>query len=129
METLQSQSEVISLHIPQTDLTNSMINKEFIEAMSHPFWLLNTARGAAVVTLDLVEGLKSQKIMGAGLDVLEYENRSFSSIFNQEKLPPELKYLMDAENVLLSPHVAGWTKESHLKLATTIVKKVKNIFS
>ncbi len=129
LETLQSQSEVISLHIPQTDLTNSMINKEFIEAMSHPFWLLNTARGAAVVTLDLVEGLKSQKIMGAGLDVLEYENRSFSSIFNQEKLPPELKYLMDAENVLLSPHVAGWTKESHLKLATTIVKKVKNIFS
>ena len=67
--------------------------------------------------------------MGAGLDVLEYETLSFSSIFNQEILPPALQYLMEAEHVLLSPHVAGWTQESHLKLATTIVKKVKNIFS
>ena len=128
-ETLQSQSEVISLHIPQTDLTKGMINKEFIDAMSHPFWLLNTARGSAVVTQDLVEGLQSQKIMGAGLDVLEYETQSFSSIFSHESLPPALQYLMEAENVLLSPHVAGWTRESHLKLATTIVEKVKNIFS
>ena len=97
--------------------------------MSHPFWLLNTARGSAVVTQDLVEGLQSQKIMGAGLDVLEYETRSFSSIFNQEILPPALQYLMEAEHVLLSPHVAGWTQESHLKLATTIIEKLKKIFS
>ena len=129
LETLQSLSEVISLHIPQTDLTKGIINKEFIDAMSHPFWLVNTARGSAVVTQDLVEGLQSQKIMGAGLDVLEYETLSFSSIFNQEILPPALQYLMEAEHVLLSPHVAGWTQESHLKLATTIIEKLKKIFS
>ena len=129
LETLQSQSEVISLHIPQTDLTKGLINKEFIDTMSNPFWLLNTARGSAVVTKDLVDGLQSKKIMGAGLDVLEYETRSFSSIFNQEILPPALKYLMEAEHVLLSPHVAGWTQESHLKLATTIIEKLKKIFS
>ena len=127
-ETLISQSEVISLHIPQTDLTRGLIDQEFIEAMAHPFWLLNTARGSAAVTKDLVTGLKSKKIIGAGLDVLEYETRSFSSIFNQENLPPALQYLMEAKNVLLSPHVAGWTQESHIKLATTVVDKIKKLF-
>ena len=96
--------------------------------MIHPFWLLNTARGSTVVTVDLIEGLKSKKVLGAGLDVLEYETRSFSSTFNEEKLPPALQYLMEADNVLLSPHVAGWTRESHVKLATTIVEKVKKLF-
>lgn len=127
-ETLISQSEVISLHIPQTDLTRGLIDKKFINSIVHPFWLLNTGRGSAVVTEDLVTGLKSKKIMGAGMDVLEYETRSFSSIFNQENLSPALQYLMEAENVLLSPHVAGWTQESHIKLATTIVDKVKKLF-
>ena len=127
-EKLQSQCEVISLHIPQTPQTRRMIDKKFIADMTHPFWLLNTARGSAVVTDDLVAGLKSKKVLGAGLDVLEYETRSFSSIFNEEELPPALQYLIEAENVLLSPHVAGWTRESHIKLATTIVEKVKKLF-
>jgi D-3-phosphoglycerate dehydrogenase len=127
-ETLISQSEVISLHIPKTDLTRGLIDKKFIDSMAHAFWLLNTGRGSAVVTKDLVTGLKSKKIIGAGLDVLEYETRSFSSIFNQENLPPALQYLMEAKNVLLSPHVAGWTQESHVKLATTVVDKIKELF-
>ena len=76
-EKLQSQCKVISLHIPQTPQTRDMIDKKFIADMGHPFWLLNTARGSAVITEDLVAGLQSQKIMGAGLDVLEYETRSF----------------------------------------------------
>ena len=128
LEKLQSQCEVISLHIPQNPQTRGMIDKKFIADMTHPFWLLNTARGSAVVTVDLVEGLKSKKVLGAGLDVLEYETRSFSSAFNEEELPPTLQYLMEADHVLLSPHVAGWTRESHVKLATTIVEKVKKLF-
>ena len=127
-KTLLAECEIISLHIPQTPLTRGMINKKFIAGMGHPFWLLNTARGSAVITEDLVAGLQSQKIMGAGLDVLEYETRSFSSIFNEKKLPPALQYLIEAENVLLSPHVAGWTGESHVKMAATIVEKVKKLF-
>ena len=127
-KTLQAECEIISLHIPQTPLTRGMIDKKFIESMDHPFWLLNTARGSAVITKDLVSGLQSQKIMGAGLDVLEYETQSFNSIFNGDELPWTLKYLMHADHVLLSPHVAGWTMESHVKLADTIVKKVKKIF-
>ena len=127
-KTLQAECEIISLHIPQTPLTRGMIDKKFIADMGHPFWLLNTARGSAVITEDLVAGLQSQKIMGAGLDVLEYETRSFSSIFNGDGLPSALQYLMEADHVLLSPHVAGWTRESHVKLATTIVEKVKKLF-
>jgi len=127
-KTLQAECEIISLHTPQTELTRGMIDKTFIANMAHPFWLLNTARGSAVVTEDLVAGLKSRKIMAAGLDVLEYETQSFSSIFKGGKLPPALQYLMEADHVLLSPHVAGWTRESHLKLATTIVEKVKKLF-
>ena len=127
-KTLQAECEIISLHIPQTPLTRGMIDKKFIADMGHHFWLLNTARGSAVITEDLVAGLQSQKIMGAGLDVLEYETRSFSSIFNGDGLPSALQYLIEADHVLLSPHVAGWTRESHVKLATTIVEKVKKLF-
>ena len=128
MEELMTKSEVISIHTPHTAITRGIIDYNFIEEMSRPFWLLNTARGSAVVTEDLVTGLKSGKIMGAGLDVLEYETRSFSSIFSDDKLPSALEYLMHAKNVILSPHVGGWTRESHIKLATTIVEKIKKIF-
>ena len=128
MEELMTKSEVISIHTPHTAITRGIIDYNFIEEMSHPFWLLNTARGSAVVTEDLVTGLKSGKIIGAGLDVLEYETRSFSSIFSDDKLPSALEYLMHAKNVILSPHVGGWTRESHIKLATTIVEKIKKIF-
>ena len=128
MEELMTKSEVISIHTPHTPLTRGIIDYKFIEEMNHSFWLLNTARGSAVVTEDLVTGLQSGKIMGAGLDVLEYETRSFSSIFNDDKLPLALEYLIQAKNVILSPHVGGWTRESQIKLATTIVEKIKKIF-
>ena len=128
MEELMTKSEVISIHTPHTPITRGIINYKFIEEMNHSFWLLNTARGSAVVTEDLVTGLQSGKIMGAGLDVLEYETRSFSSIFNDDKVPLALEYLIQAKNVILSPHVGGWTRESQIKLATTIVEKIKKIF-
>ena len=128
MEELMTKSEVISIHTPHTPITRGIIDYKFIEEMNHSFWLLNTARGSAVVTEDLVTGLQSGKIMGAGLDVLEYETRSFSSIFNDDKVPLALEYLIQAKNVILSPHVGGWTRESQIKLATTIVEKIKKIF-
>ncbi len=123
---LQQKSDVISLHVPQTDVTTGMVNIEFINGFQKPFWLLNTARGKCVVTDDLVEALKSGQILGAGLDVLEYEKKSFETMFT--KKPKAFKYLRKAKNVLLTPHVAGWTVESHEKLAQTIVNKVKANF-
>mgnify|MGYP001232079597 FL=1 len=104
-----------------------MLDHRFIAEMKNPFWFLNTARGKAVVTEDLVEGLKSEKILGAGLDVLEYESSSFHSIFNDRNRPEALNYLLTSEKVLISPHVAGWTVESHLKLAQTILDKIASL--
>ena len=127
LEELQERSNVLSLHTPETPLTINMIDSKFIQNFKHPFWLINTARGKSVVTTDLVDALKTGKILGAGLDVLEYEKASFENLFSNE-LPDAFKYLIAAENVLLSPHVAGWTLESKEKLAQTIVDKIKAEF-
>ena len=106
-----------------------MISASFIEAFQKPFWLLNTARGKCVNTHDLVESLKSGKILGAGLDVLEYEKSSFENLFTQGEIPEAFQYLIEADNVLLTPHVAGWSKESKIKLAQTILDKISERFS
>lgn len=128
LEELFQKTNVLSLHTPFNELSHQMINSTFINKFSNPFWIFNTARGTAIVTSDLVEGLKEGKILGAGLDVLEYEKISFENLFENNTLPTPFEYLISAENVLLSPHVAGWTVESKIKLAQTIVDKIKNSF-
>ena len=127
LEEFQKQVDVVSLHTPQTPQTLGMINATFINQFKKSFWFINTARGKSVVTSDLVEALKSGKILGAGLDVLEYEKSSFENMFTSE-MPEAFKYLIKAENVLLTPHIAGWTIESKEKLAQTIVDKIKAKF-
>ena len=101
-----------------------MINTHFINQFAKPFWFINTSRGKNVVTDDLVMALESGKILGAGLDVLEYEKLSFENLFIDAQKPAAFTYLLQAENVLLTPHIAGWTFESHEKLAQTIVDKI-----
>lgn len=128
LQQIQHKADVLSLHTPQTELTKNMINVNFINSFRKPFWLINTARGTSVITKDLVEALKSGKILGAGLDVLEYEESSFENLFIDNKMPDAFQYLIKAENVILSPHVAGWTIESKERLAQTIVDKIKAKF-
>ena len=128
LATLQEQADVVSLHTPWTPETDKMINSDFINSFKKPFWFINTARGNSVVTEDVVEALKGGKIVGAGLDVLEYEKLSFETLFEGEK-PKAFDYLLQADNVLLTPHIAGWTFESHQKLAQTIVDKICAIYA
>ncbi len=128
LDYLQLHSDILSLHTPETPKTHHYINKDFINSFAKSFWLINTARGKSVCTDDLVEALKSGKIKGAGLDVLEYEKSSFENMFTDNELPEAFKYLIKAENVLLSPHIAGWTMESKEKLAQVIVNKIITIF-
>ena len=123
LEELQEKATVLSLHTPQTPLTIGMIDAAFLTKMQHPFWLINTARGSAVNTADLVNALKNGKVKGAALDVLEYEKSSFENLFDTS-LPTDFDYLLQADNVSLSPHVAGWSIESHRKLAEIIVQQV-----
>ena len=125
--TFQKEVDVVSLHIPWTPLTNRMINSDFINQFSKAFWLLNTARGKSVVTSDLVLALKKGQLLGAGLDVLEFEKSSFELLFSN-KIPASLSELLSMENVILSPHIAGWTIESKEKLAQVIVDKIVHKF-
>lgn len=128
LQELQERADVLSLHTPQTELTKNMVNAKFINQFKKSFWLINTARGKSVVTEDLVEALKANKVLGAGLDVLEYEKKSFENLFAEKEMPTAFQYLINANNVILSPHVAGWTVESKEKLAQTIVNKIKAKF-
>ncbi len=128
LKELQEKTDVLSLHTPFNKLSHQMINAPFISNFKKPFYLINTARGSAVVTDDLVESLKTKKILGACLDVLEYEKLSFENLFENDSFPEAFDYLIHSENVLLSPHIAGWTVESKLKLAQTIVDKVDALF-
>ena len=128
LQELQEKADVVSLHTPQNPSTIKMVNSDFINSFQKSFWLINTARGSAVVTKDLVYALQSGKILGAGLDVLEYEKSSFENLFLNSETPKEFEYLVTVENVILTPHIAGWTIESKEKLAQTIVNKIKAKF-
>ena len=125
---LRQKTDVLSLHLPWTPETDKMVNTEYINAFAKPFWIFNTSRGKNIVTADLVTALQSGKILGAGLDVLEYEKLSFETLFQDKNTPEAFQYLLEADNVLLSPHVAGWTFESHERLAQVIVDKIKGIY-
>jgi D-3-phosphoglycerate dehydrogenase len=121
-------TEVLSLHIPQTVLTNKMVDQSFINKFKNPFYLINTARGSAVIIKDLMKAIDQYKILGACLDVLEFEKSSFENFFEAgNELRGEFRDLIQSDKVLLSPHVAGWTVESKFKLADTIVKKVDQL--
>lgn len=121
---LQAQADVLSIHTDDNPLSKKMVCTEFINTFHKPFYLLNTARGSAVVTDDLVTALQNGKILGAGLDVLEWEQTSFENLFDNTTLPPAFEYLIHSEKVLLTPHIAGWTVESKIKLAQVIVDKI-----
>jgi D-3-phosphoglycerate dehydrogenase len=127
LQEIQQKADVLSIHIPWTPETDKMVNTTFINQFSKPFWFINTARGKSVVTTDLVSALQSGKILGAGLDVLEYEKLSFETLFEGKK-PEAFDYLLQSQNVILTPHIAGWTIESKEKLAQVIVAKILNLY-
>ncbi|HWZ22282.1 MAG TPA: NAD(P)-dependent oxidoreductase, partial [Cytophagaceae bacterium] len=114
---------ILSLHIPLTADTKFLIDEAYLNAFAKPIWFMNTARGELAKISEIVKALKSGKIKGAALDVLENEKIT--------KLTPEQQeafdYLKKSDNVLLTPHVAGWTFESYRKINETLVAKIKQI--
>lgn len=121
LEELKEKAEVISLHIPLTDQTYYMIDGPFMADMKHDFYFVNTARGKNVETKSLVEALKSGKVKGACLDVLEYEKSSFENLETENE---DLKYLLESQKAIVTPHIGGWTVQSKEKLAQVIVDKI-----
>ena len=121
LQELQENADILSLHTPLTEDTLYMIDEEFISKMKKSFYFINTARGKNLKTSALVNALKSGKIKGACLDVLEYEKTSFE---NLETKNEDLEYLLNSEKAIITPHIAGWTHESKIKLAQVIVNKI-----
>lgn len=126
LEELQANADILSLHIPLNDKTHYIIDEKFISEMKKNFYFINTSRGKNVKTSALIEGIKSGKVKGACLDVLEYEKSSFE---NLELENDDLQYLLNSEKVIVTPHIAGWTHQSKIKLAQTIVDKILAEFS
>lgn len=127
LQHLMRYADVVSFHVPLTEETHYYLNHGFVNSMDQPFFLINTSRGKVVQIEAVVSGLKSGKIRGACLDVLEYEASSFEHI-GKEELPEAFTYLTQAENVVLSPHIAGWTIESYEKLSTFLAEKILATF-
>jgi D-3-phosphoglycerate dehydrogenase len=100
-----------------------MINDQFFQKLQKPVWLLNLSRGKIVETASLVRAMKDGKVLGAGLDVLEYETSSFEQFFEQD-FPEDFQYLLQSDKVILSPHVGGWTQESYFKLSNVLADKI-----
>lgn len=123
LDSILDQADVISFHIPQNEETLFFANTEFFQKIEKPIFLLNLSRGKIVDTTALVDAIENGKVLGAGLDVLEYEKSSFESFFEQE-LPKPFRYLLNSPKVILSPHVGGWTNESYFKLSDVLADKI-----
>jgi D-3-phosphoglycerate dehydrogenase len=128
LETIFQETDILSIHLPLSEETFHYVNAAFISKFKKPIYLINTARGNNVCVADLVVALKTNKVLGACLDVLEYETKSFETI-NSANLPEDFQYLAQSNKVILSPHVAGWTKESYVKLSSFLADKIENEFN
>jgi len=124
---LKDNSDIISLHISMTEESIGLINKNFIESCAKPFWLINTSRGSCIIINDLVKGLKDGKVLGAGLDVIAFEKKSFEKLTVNENDQSNLNYLNSSNNVILTPHIAGWTQESKIRLVKIALEKIKKL--
>ena len=126
LDFLYKNADIVSLHLPHTINNIDLFNKEFIQKFDKPFWLINTSRGKIVNTPDLVDALNEKKILGAGLDVIDIESSSFNNI--EKELNPYFNELINLKNVIITPHIAGWTFESNVKLSQIIIDKIKFLF-
>jgi D-3-phosphoglycerate dehydrogenase len=123
LQTIQKNANIISFHVPETNETRYMLNDDFIGKCINPFYLVNTSRGKVVKTASVVKAMKTDKIKGVCLDVLEYETKAFGN-FTDNEIPEDFKYLAKSKSTVLSPHVAGWTVESYIKLSSTLFDKI-----
>lgn len=123
LEEIYRQADILSLHIPLTDETKGWINDSFIHQFHKPFYLINTSRGQIVQTDALVRALQEGKILGACLDVIEYESYNFDNPSAFHSIPA-YQYLLSSDKVIMSPHIAGWTHEAFAKMNTILAEKI-----
>ncbi|MDD2530219.1 MAG: NAD(P)-dependent oxidoreductase [Bacteroidales bacterium] len=123
LETIFKETDILSLHVPLTEETKYMVDNAFISNFQKPIYLINTSRGKVVRTMDLTQKIKEGKILGACLDVLEYEEFT-CELCPKDNIPQDLIDLLQMPNTIFSPHIAGWTVESYYKLAYNLSQKI-----
>jgi D-3-phosphoglycerate dehydrogenase / 2-oxoglutarate reductase len=123
MQEILEQADVLSIHLPATSETKGLIDTAFLESFKKELVLLNTSRGNIVSTLDLIQALKKGKVYAAGLDV--FENEKTATYSSQEKTMYQM--LTKFEEVVLTPHVAGWTVASKERLASLLLSRILNL--
>ena len=125
LEEIFQRADFVSLHTPLSSETIGIMNSSFFEKFKKPFIIINTARGKSLIVEDLINSLNSKKIIGACLDVLDVESSSFSLNKAENQSFEKLKKF---NNVVLSPHIAGWSYESKEKMAQVILEKIHRKF-
>jgi len=123
MEQLYKECDLVSLHIPYNIDNHYLVDEQFISSFKNNFYIINTARGKCLNTEALMKAMQSGKVLGACLDVLEYEAVSFENM-DVESLPEPMQYLIKSDKVILSPHIAGWTHESNYKISKLLAEKM-----
>ncbi|NTW25832.1 MAG: NAD(P)-binding domain-containing protein, partial [Lentimicrobium sp.] len=128
MEEVFREADILSLHVPLTEETRNLVDRAYLNKFSKPVYIINTARGQCVDTAALMDAVDSGKVLGAALDVLEYEKLSFENL-DSASLPQPFRRLINSNKVILSPHIAGWTHESNYKLAKVLVEKIRSCWN
>jgi len=127
MQQIFKETDILSLHVPLTEETKHLVDHTYIDKFAKLVIIINTARGPVVDTVALVEQINTGKVIGAALDVVEYEKFSFETL-EHDLIPGPMQYLINSDKVILTPHVAGWTLESQMKLAEVLLDKIKKEF-
>jgi D-3-phosphoglycerate dehydrogenase len=127
MEQIFNECDVLSLHVPLTEETENLVNDNYISSFRKNIYIINTARGKVINTASLVNAIKSGKVSGACLDVVEYESVSFEEAITE--MPDEWKYLIESDKTILTPHIAGWSIESHRRISEVMAEKVKKVYA
>jgi D-3-phosphoglycerate dehydrogenase len=124
LEKIFDEADIVSLHLPLTDETHYLVDDNFLNHFRKNIWLINTSRGSIINTIKLVKSLQQGKIAGAALDVFELEKSNFEELNQTEEMPDYFKQLIQMNNVILTPHIAGWTHESNRKLSDVMANKI-----
>jgi D-3-phosphoglycerate dehydrogenase len=129
LQELQARAQVLSIHIPYSRSNHYFVDGTFLDAFQHPLFVVNTARGSVLHTADLVARMETGQVLGAALDVLEYEEQSFNTMLAFETRPSPFQYLIASDRTVLSPHIAGWSFESKRKHAEVLAEKIQALFA
>lgn len=127
MEMIFENTEILSLHVPYTEETHYLVDENYLRQFKKPIFLINTSRGSIVQTSALLKMMNEGRVKKAALDVLEYEDHSFESFFDKP-LPAGFRALQEHPDIILTPHIGGWTEESNEKLSTILADKIINSF-